>query len=379
MDGYGLRYYADFDSFKGWTEHYRLNIFLKGYNYPEQPASRLLFSAVPVVQEWQDDDPKQPIRGCTLDCKFITDTSGVHLSDFYSEDDLQFYCEFRNFNTDQLLFAGFLLQDDCAEIEVDFNHEIRLLFTDMLGTLKDVTLDQAAVIAGQWHTETGVLFQDYSPAANNTIQSNDPRVGVLKNGDVFKITYGFQTYTYTCYNITYSTLLGYLINIGNPPDIPNYPVSCDFTYKIPYPLDGYVPLIDILKLCLQSTYLQLQLRSFVNIYPITDSHSALEEIWQDTFVTANDYFDGTNWNDCYTILENIMSRFTCSLMQIDGTWVIIRWPEIYKYTKPNGVDFRGHYFDWDFTYIGPTAFQSDFVFANGTDMETGVEIGRADV
>ena len=67
-----------------------------------------------------------------------------------------------------------------------------------------------------------------------------------------------------------------------------------------------------------------------------------------------------------------MSRFTCSLMQIDGTWVIIRWPEIYKYTKTNGVKFRGHYFDWDFTYIGLTSFESDFTFANGTDMETGV-------
>ena len=93
MTGYGLRYYATFDSFKGALDSYRLDIFLKGYDYPANPAQELLFSANPVVQEWQDDDPKQPIRGCTLDCKFITKTTGVHLSDFYSEDDLQFYCE----------------------------------------------------------------------------------------------------------------------------------------------------------------------------------------------------------------------------------------------------------------------------------------------
>lgn len=369
MTGYGQKYKAEFGSIRQNTifSQFGLYIYQKGF---VGSFTELLFSGEPVIQEWQDDDPKKPIRGCMLNASFITDSSGVQLTDFYSEDDLQFYCEYRCLDTDQLLFAGFLLQDDCAEIEVDFNHEIKLSFTDMLGTLKDVTLDQAAVIVGTLHTETGVDIQNLSFVHPNTIASFDSRVSVLKPGDVFTIYDGVNTYEYVCLNLTYETLYGWIIWCNDSISWSGT-ITWDFTYKIPYPLTGTIPLIDVIKLCLKSTYIDdIGLRSYVNIYP--ESTSGVEEIWQDTFVHAEDYFNGDNWENCYDILEKLMDRFNCSLMQVDGFWTIVRWAEIYNYAVPDNNNLRYHYWDYQFNYIAAAINYNNFIFYNGSDLETGV-------
>ena len=357
MTGYGLRYYADFDSFKGFSESYRLNIFERGYSNPPLSADNLLFSSEPVIQEWQDDDPKQPIRGCTLTTKFITNSTGVHLIDFYSEDDLRFYCEFRNTITDQLLFIGFLLQDECAEIQVDYNHEIKLMFTDMLGTLKDVTLDQAAVIAGTEQIEYGIAAMDYSSTIPFCIWVQDisGNTGKIKIGQTFKLYDGIADQEFYCFDIQYNGVGIYIINIGITPPIPNTLTTYDLKYKVPFNLFGKVQLKDLIRLSLQSTYISIGLKSFINIYPVYQTISGIDEILQGTYINVQDFYSGGNWINCYELLEKILGRFNCSLFQCDGYWTIIRWAEIYRYTKTNGALLQGHYFDSDFAYIGSSA------------------------
>jgi hypothetical protein len=73
------------------------------------------------------------------DSAIITLTSNVStpIEDFYSEEDDQFKGMF--YWNEQLLFEGFLVQDDCSELMADYLHEISLSFTDNLGLLKDVS------------------------------------------------------------------------------------------------------------------------------------------------------------------------------------------------------------------------------------------------
>ena len=52
----------------------------------------IILSGNPIIQEWQEDDQKAPIRGCTLKVNIITDSSGISLTDFYSDNDNTFYC-----------------------------------------------------------------------------------------------------------------------------------------------------------------------------------------------------------------------------------------------------------------------------------------------
>ena len=363
---YGLKYTSEFDSFKK-LQSYSVNIFQK--DYVGDPITVLL-SGTPVVQEWQEDDAKAPIRGCTLKVSILTDELGVRLVDFYSEDDAGFYVELRCTTTDQYLFKGYLLQDDCSEMQVDFNHEISLTFTDMLGTLKDITINEAAVIVGDLHTESGVDFYNPTPVANLTICSFDSRVGVLKPGDTFTLFDGINTYNLTCYNINYNIALGWVININEVCPFAGT-VTFDFTYKIPYQLEGYIPLIDVLKLCLKSTLLDIRLKSVVSIYPEGGTN---ESVWDDTFIDANTLRVDTNsWMNCYDILEQLMNRFNASLFQANAIWNIVRWDEMYRYTTFQGATMYGSNYDNNFTLYSTGAIQSEtFTFMDGYDLETGV-------
>ena len=365
---YGLKYTSEFDSIKP-LQAYSVNIFQK--DYTGDPITVLL-SGTPAIQEWQEDDPKAPIRGCTLRVSIITDVTGVRLTDFYSEDDNGFYVELRCTITDQYLFKGYLLQDDCKEIQLDFNHEISLLFTDMLGTLKDVTLDQAAVITGAPTTENSLSILDMAWAGGSPRFSTiDDRVTVLRPGDAFSITYLGVTYNFVCLNVTFDPLFYYQVYVDRIITFPPSNITVDFTYTIPYPLVGYIPIIDILKLCLRATFLDMRLKSVVSIYPIDGANGST---WDDTYIDANTLRVDTNsWMNCYDILEQIMTRFNTSLFQANAMWNIVRWDEMYRYTTITGASMFGCNYDNNFVLYASGAIQSDiFSFMDGKDMETGV-------
>jgi hypothetical protein len=364
---YGIKYTSQFDSFKP-LQSYQVDIYQKGYT---GAVSELLLSANPVIQEWQEDDPYTPIRGCTLNVSIITNSTGVRLTNFYSEDDSYFYVEFKCINTDQFLFKGYLLQDDCSEIQLDFNHEIKLTFTDGLGILKDITLDRAAVITTVPTTESGLIAQKVSPVFfGNSFSSFDSRISVLKPGDAFQLVNGTTTYNFVCLGITYVLSAGWIVLCDRPITFSYSPTTFDFVYTIPYPLVGYISLIDVLKLCLKSTLLEIPFNSFITIFPVGGT---VESTWDDTFVDASTFRVDTNsWMTCYDILDQIMTRFNCSLFQSNATWTLVRWDELYRYTTGTGATIRGNYYDESFTRIGYTANTSDFIFMNGSDMETGV-------
>jgi len=361
---YGEIYNANFDSFEQLLT-YRLKIYKKDYT---GSISNILLSGNPVIHEWQDDDPKSPIKGSTLKVSILTSQSGIQLTDFYSEDDYGFACEFIRKETDEVLFQGYLLQDDSTELQVDFTHEIQLTFTDGLGLLKGVTLGQAAVITGVPTTYSSVTVESYIPSFSSVIKSSNAVFAQLRPGDVFTITSGGFQGTHTVIAINFLSGV-YYINTNNNNFIITAPYTTSVIITIPYPLTGYIPLLDIYKLCLKATYIETGLFFYSRLFPVGGTN---ERLLDDTFVQAETYLKNGDWMDCYTILEQINSRFNISLFQAHGTWVAVRWDELYRYTTAAGVNMQYHTYSNNFVYSATSDTNDNWIFRDGSDMEVGV-------
>lgn len=362
---YGLKYGSDFDSFQPLLT-YRLGIYKKDYT---GNSMSLLLSGNPCIHEWQDDDPKAPIKGSTLKVSILTKQSEIQLSDFYSEDDYGWYCELRRKETDEILFRGYLLQSDSQELQVDFTHEIQLTFTDGLGLLKDVTLDQASVIVGTPNTYTNIDVEDISLGGAPRIASANTAVTVLKPGDAFSITYSSVTYDFVCLNVTFDALFGYIIWVDRLVTIPSGLITVNLTFTAPYPLVGYIPLIDIYMLCLKSTYIDTGLNCYTRLYPVGGTN---ERLLDDTFIQIETFLNNGEWMNCYDILEQINSRFNLSLFQAKGTWNLMRWDELYRYTTDAGATLQYHVYSNSFVYSATNTSNEVWTFKKGNDMEVGV-------
>jgi hypothetical protein len=361
---FGEIYNANFDSFEQLLT-YRLKIYKKDYT---GGLSQIILSGNPVIHEWQDDDPKAPIKGSTLKVSILTDESGIQLTDFYSEDDYGFACEFIRKETDEVLFQGYLLQDDSTELQVDFTHEIQLTFTDGLGLLKGVTLGQAAVITGVPTTYSSVTVESYVPSFASTIKSSNAVFSQLRPGDEFTITSGGFIGTHTVIGINFLSGVYYIHTNNN-----NFIITASYTTSviitIPYPLTGYIPLLDIYKLCLKATYIDTGLYFYSRLYPVGGTN---ERLLDDTFIQAETYLKNGDWMDCYTILEQINSRFNISLFQAHGTWVAVRWDELYRYTTDSGATLQYHTYSNNFVYTATSTQPDAWIFRDGSDMEVGV-------
>jgi hypothetical protein len=369
---YGLLYTSDFDSFQPLLT-YRLNIFKKDF---VGASETILLSGNPAIHEWQEDDPKAPIKGSTLKVSILVNSvDDLALTNFYSEDDYGWYCELIRLETDEKLFRGYLLQDDSQELQVDFTHEIQLTFTDGLGLLKDVTLDEAAVITGVPLTTTGVTVESYIPSFFSTIQSTDPIFAQLIPGSTFTITSGGLAGTFTVIGVNiFSGLYIVQTNSNNLTITAAY--TTDIITTIPYPLTGYIPLIDIYKLCLKSIFIDTGLNIYSRLFPI---NGTTERLLEDTFVQAETFSETNNWMNCYDILEQINSRFNLSLFQAHGTYNLMRWDELYRYTTNSGATLQYHTYSNDFIYTATSTNSDVWLFKKGDDLEVGVlkSINRA--
>jgi len=357
---YGIKYYSEFDSFKT-LQSYILNIYQKDYT---GGSTELLLSGSPVVQEWQEDDPIAPIKGSTLKISYISD--GISLDDFYSNDDNTFLVELKRIETGETMFKGYILQDDCQEIQVDFNHIIQLTASDNLGLLKDVTLDQAAITFGDLET----IANGPSSAGGNTIYLYSVPNLNMPIGSILKIySGGLLFYTFTVAKVVgWTPLLGWAIEI-----VETAPViiigSTDTTeWMVAKDINGFHSLAYFLRLCLLQTSLELSTRVVTELYPVDGTTGR----WlDDTTIQGTTFLNNDKWMTCYDILEAIMTRFNATCFQSNGTWWIVRWLEMWRYIL--GTSMTGWSYDKDFNVITSiTENQRDFPFYDGTDIETGL-------
>jgi len=365
----GLKYTSSFDSIR--TEStYIVNIYQDSYD--GSPID-IILGATPVVQEWQEDDPLAPIKGSTLTINLIT-TGTLFLLDFYSDNDNEFRVELLGDDvtgTQITLFKGFIQQDDCSEVAIDFVHEITLTATDNLGTIKDITLDRSNLLFGDIITLSDVpcVFIPDGPFIIIDVPAWEVQPG--------------QTFTIGEYTFTMVTNLGDIDltydgwSIQVVEEIPS--ISSDnftITYRQAIALDTYVPLITFIKLCLRATYLDFPLSVYCHITP-TDGEIFLDtgetRMLEDVTILGNTFLKGNEYMRCYDILESIMKRFNMTCFQSLNSWWIVRTPDMFlDYEEGETVLDYYKYNSSTFTYIDKFTINKSFIIATNGYVETGL-------
>jgi hypothetical protein len=323
------------------------------------------------VQEWQEDDPLAPIKGSTLTIN-LTTSGGLSLLDFYSDNDNEFKVKFIEDTTSTTLFEGFILQDDCSEVQVDFIHEITLKASDNLGTIKDITLNKAAELFGDTTIATSIPCV-FNPAG--------PYI-VIDYGPEWPVQPG-QTFTIDGTSFTMVTNLGQIdlvytgwcIQIVE--NISTLVIGTfDISYKVPISLDGYIPLLTFIKLCLRSTYLNLPLSVINHITPadgVIFLDTGETRIFEDVLILSNTFLKGNEYMSCYDVLEIIMKRFNMSCFQAHNSWWIVRYPDLF-------LDYQSgetvvDYYKYDvntFNFDGKYSINRSYIIASGAYVETGL-------
>jgi len=371
MAYYGGIYRSYFNSINEYASHeFKLEIYKKDF-YGD--VTDIQLGAEPVIQEWQDDEVQKPIKGSSLRISIINE-GNISLDDFYSNEDDTFQVVLYKIDfADEVLFKGFIIQDDCAEIMVDYAHEISISATDNLGVLKNYTFDQAAIKFGPYSTSFALDIQTSTNGTINNIIVNenfDEQYTKIVAGNKIEISGGtFFDGIYTVLGVTANGSFSFVIQVkenvgGNSPS-----TLCNLTYQVPYDISSFLSVKEILKLCILSTNVNLEeLRVVSKIKPYG------KDRWiDDTFIDCKSYINNNVYQDCYKILEDLMSRFRASLFQAYGFWYIVRIGEFSMCNDySNYLQFTHRYeASGDFDYI--TSGNEDRYFLIDTNgAENGV-------
>lgn len=347
--------------------NYRLDLLLKDYTGGTSTNIKL---DPEIIQEWQDDDPKTPIRGCTLKIKVIANDpfyNAVNFLDFYSDEDDTWKAILKRTDTDETLFIGYLLQDDCSDICIDYTHTFNLTFSDNLGLMKDISLLQAARAFP--NTDTFSSITVYSFIGNDySIFSMDSRWGILNIGMSITIYSGGLAGTYTVIDRGYDAILGWFIRTAEL--VPTtYTVTDDIDYfYFTEGITGYQSFKNIFQMLIYSTGIKIPLNVMTKLVPVGGT---TDDLLRDTFIDVNTFLKNDEWMNCYDILELICLRFNACFFQAHGQWYFVRWDELYRYTTFAGATYQGNAYNADMNVSTITRNIVAFDFLSGNDMETG--------
>jgi hypothetical protein len=363
----GLKYTGSFDAIRT-QNRYTIEIYQDSYS--DDPIEVIL-GATPVVQEWQEDDPLAPIKGSTLTIN-LTTSGGLSLLDFYSDNDNEFRVKFIEDSTSTTLFEGFILQDDCSEVQIDFIHEIILTASDNLGTIKDINLGRAAELFGDT-TITASVPCVFNPAGPYIVIDYGPEWPV-QPGQIFTIDGTPFTMVTNLGEIDF-VYTGWCIQIVE--EIPTLVIGTfDVAYNVPLSLDGYIPLLTFIKLCLKSTYLDLPLSVYCHITP-TDGEIFLDtgetRMLEDVTLLGNTFLKNNEYMSCYDVLEAIMKRFNMTCFQSLNSWWIVRTPDLFlDYQQGETTINYYKYLANTFVYDDKYSINKSYTIATGAYVETGL-------
>jgi hypothetical protein len=367
-----LKYTGSFDSIRNGNSRYIVNIYQDSYT--GDPITVIL-GATPVVQEWQEDDPLAPIKGSTLTIN-LTTTGGLSLLDFYSDNDNEYLVRLIGDDvsgSSTVLFEGFILQDDCSELQVDFIHTITLTAVDNLGTIKDISLDKAAFLFGDVITISPKPCTFItSPVQSIAINYGDlwpvqPGQSFTINGDKFTMVANLGEYDVTV-NEWWIQVIEVVSGYSNG--------TYEITYREPVSLDGYIPLITFIKLCLRSTYLDLPLSVINHITP-TDGEIFVDtgetRMLEDVTLLGNTFLKNNEYMSCYEVLEIIMKRFNMSCFQAINSWWIVRYPDLFlDYEEGETLVDYYRYEETTFAYFDKFTINKSFIIGSGNNIESGL-------
>lgn len=349
---YGLKYVTQFNSqpdadnpggVRNATVLYTLQFLFKDYTGIVQSIKGGTTTA---VQKCTLDDPLAPIKGQALDIQLLN-YGNLPITSFYSDNDAGVQVILSD--PGGVRFIGFIVQDDCSEIMVDYVHGIQLSATDGLGLLKDVILNQKPVT-----TTLGSSTVNIGSTAPHTLDVSlcfyIPPTGVpfiVSGGSALDGTYTITAVTVIGVNHYQLTVVGTVTNHSAGPAYVRSVGVVDLTKR--------QSLLTMIAVCLSFTNLQLITTIFCNIKEgrqVTNySH------FQQTYIDPQSFISGETYMNCFDVMSRVLETFGCQLMQVNGEWVIIHWFELRIYAT--GA-IPGYIYDTDWLPVGTTVYGNTF-------------------
>jgi hypothetical protein len=347
---YGWKYIAEFDSIV--DVPYTLQIWEKDYT---GDTIRLNLAANPIIHKYNNDNPKEPIKASTLEINLLNEGNVTPIDTFLSNEDDTYLVYFLQ-GTD-LLFKGYLVQDDFSELMVDYTHEVKLLATDNLGLLKDVALDMTGIQATlPIFAATAVEGLD-----NFVYLYNIPNLVLI--GTSFTITghqdSGVNT-TYTTLAVTNVGTNNYKVRVSNTVANLLTPRQCTVSLNSQINLNNNrYSIRDIVYACLNKAGLDIGFRVFCSLHE--KYHRTDRSFFEQTYIDINTFRVGDGFDNCYNVLESILKRFNISLFQCLGLWHFVRWDDA------KGVTLNGYAYSPLFTYAGQVTLPTSLEFGFNED------------
>jgi len=346
---YGLKYQTQFDSQSDDNipiKRYTLQFLFKDYT---GATMSVVGGETTVIQKCTTDDPFAPIKGQSLDIQLIN-YGNIHITAFQSEDDDGVQVKLLG-DSNEVLFIGFLVQDDFYETMVDFAHTITLSATDALGLLKGVILSDAEVRRsftvnyGGNGAQNDVVYILSPDSAFYPQVGNDMEIaGIVYN--IVSSIYGDVTILGNPYNWT----------IQFTPIGPGFTTTTGTVY-----LTGEINLLNrntllsMIAVCLAQTNLTLITNIFHTLYEAYQT-SIINSTFEQTLIDSQTFISGETYEDCYSVLTKIMQTFNCTLFQANGQWNIICWHEAQQYNN----SIPGFQYDETWQLLGGTTLNNNF-------------------
>lgn len=352
MATYGKIYQVTFDPPAGgsifFRPRYRLDILKKNY---AGLAKNIIGAEGVVKQTWQTDQAKPAVKGCALTINLLNKEGTLPLSTFLSTDDDEFKVQLFWIDVvllltaaDRPLFEGFLVQDDCREIMVDYTHYIQLSATDNLGLLKDVTLDRAPASFDYFNGGTEILMA----SAPHLL-----RIGIglgrqVEANDKIEI---IGTAIAGMYNIVSFVENGLYLDITTVEPIATLGPTSTVINIWRSNLIERVTLASIIRRCLSATGIELNTNIYCNL--LEENHLNSKSFLVQTLISPETFLkNDTDYDDCYTVLQKIFrgdsESAMLTLFQSNGAWNIVRWDELRYYSNL----IPGFSYDKDFNFLG---------------------------
>lgn len=345
---YGLKYQSQFDSVSdanNASKRYTIQFLFKDYT-----GGVASVDGISCVQRSTTDDPVAPIKGQSLDISLLNKNNSLPISSFFSEDDDGIQVKLLG-DSNEILFIGFLVQDDFYEPMVDYSHPITLLANDGLGLLKGVVLSDAEVrrsFTATFRTLGGDLDNIYIYTANAAFY---PQVG--NTIEILGITYTIdaaQQLTVTLGTVTYNWYIRVSPTTGGIAE------TTDTIY-----LTGEInlrqrnTLLTMIAVCLAQTNLSLVTNIFLNLFEYRQD--PLVSTFDQTLIDSQLFISGETYEDCYSVLTKILTAFNCTLFQANGQWNIVHFPEAKRYTNN---EIPGFVYDETWQPLGSTVLNNNF-------------------
>jgi len=367
---YGLKYQNQFKNVAAVADQrlYTLQFLFKDYT---GGTITVTGGETSVRQKCTIDDPIAPIKGQSLDITLVNENLSLPITSFQSEGDDDVMVKL--LDGSDVLFVGFMVQDDFYELLFDTAHTITLSANDSLGLLKGVLLSEANEPLRRSFTATFRTFPArplniihtyvadgaFYPQAGNTIEYSGVTYSIVSAVNEITSIIGIGYYNWT-------------IEVS-PSPVAQIPQTTGTIY-----LTGSLnllsknSLLSLISVCLAQTNLQLTTNIFHNLHE--ERQDPAISTFAQTLIDTQTFINGDKYDDSYTVLTKILQAFGCTLFQANGEWNIVHWYEAKRYTNQA---IPGFVYDTAWAPAGTTVLDNNFLIgpANDTTWLAGLQQG----